>query len=125
MSETFRAEYVKCGKPTCGSCPHGPYWYGYQKRKGKLHKRYIGKVDPHGPGKEKKAAEPWEAILNERTASASLAWTILGMSPTTSKAAVTKKLRALAMEHHPDRGGNTRTMQCILAAYSYLKHRLV
>ncbi|MGH2721036.1 MAG: hypothetical protein ACRDJO_05475, partial [Actinomycetota bacterium] len=24
---TFRQELVRCGKPGCRTCPHGPYWY--------------------------------------------------------------------------------------------------
>jgi hypothetical protein len=38
---------VKCGKPTC-KCnegePHGTYWYGYRREKGKMVSKYIGKV---------------------------------------------------------------------------------
>jgi hypothetical protein len=39
---TYRLEKVRCGKPECSSCPHGPYWYAYFREGGRLHSRYIG-----------------------------------------------------------------------------------
>jgi hypothetical protein len=45
--ETYELEKVRCGKPACKSCPHGPYWYAYRTtNKGKVVKRYIGKKLP-------------------------------------------------------------------------------
>jgi hypothetical protein len=41
-SVTYRLENVKCGKPNCKSCPHGPYWYAYYREGSKLRSRYIG-----------------------------------------------------------------------------------
>jgi len=41
-SMTFRLEKVSCGK-NCKGCPHGPYWYGYWRKGGKTHSKYIGK----------------------------------------------------------------------------------
>jgi hypothetical protein len=47
MRETYELEKVKCGKPACKSCPHGPYWYAYRTTKGgRVVKRYIGKELP-------------------------------------------------------------------------------
>jgi hypothetical protein len=43
---SYRLETVKCGKPGCTSCPHGPYWYAYYREEGKLKSRYIGKQRP-------------------------------------------------------------------------------
>jgi hypothetical protein len=40
---TYRLESVRCGKPNCASCPHGPYWYAYYREDGKLKSRYIGR----------------------------------------------------------------------------------
>ena len=41
---TISEEYVKCGKPDCQWCKHGPYFYAYWKDdNGKLKKKYIGK----------------------------------------------------------------------------------
>ncbi len=47
---TLRLEYVRCGRCTrCASGPvHGPYWYLYQRRGGRLTSRYIGKQLPAG-----------------------------------------------------------------------------
>jgi hypothetical protein len=39
---TIREERIKCGKPFCVMCPHGPYYYAYWKENGKLKKKYIG-----------------------------------------------------------------------------------
>jgi hypothetical protein len=47
---TLRSEIVKCGKTRCRKCErgegHGPYWYLYYRRNGKLTSRYIGKMVP-------------------------------------------------------------------------------
>ena len=43
---TYRLESVKCGKPGCKTCPHGPYWYAYYREQGKLKSRYIGRELP-------------------------------------------------------------------------------
>jgi len=47
---TLRLEMVKCGKDRCNKCErgegHGPYWYLYFCRNGKLTSRYIGKTIP-------------------------------------------------------------------------------
>lgn len=42
----YRLEKVRCGKPNCRCAQgklHGPYWYLYQRRNGKLTSKYIGK----------------------------------------------------------------------------------
>lgn len=36
---------IECGKH-CKGCPHGPYWYGYYRSKGRFVSFYIGKVLP-------------------------------------------------------------------------------
>jgi|SRR5215217_2144072 len=47
---TLRLEMVKCGKDRCKKCErgegHGPYWYLYFRKNGKLISRYIGKMIP-------------------------------------------------------------------------------
>jgi hypothetical protein len=56
----YRLEKVQCGKQcsTCAEGPeHGPYWYLYRRRGGKLVSRYIGKELPA----ETAAAEPEQA----------------------------------------------------------------
>jgi hypothetical protein len=41
----YQLERVRCGKEGCGRCPHGPYWYAYQRnpRTKKQVSRYIGR----------------------------------------------------------------------------------
>jgi hypothetical protein len=43
---SYRLETVKCGKPNCNSCPHGPYWYAYYREGNRLKSRYIGRELP-------------------------------------------------------------------------------
>lgn len=50
---TYRQEEVRCGRETCSTCPHGPYWYAYWKEDGRTRKLYIG---AHLPG------EPLEPV---------------------------------------------------------------
>lgn len=45
---TYRLEPVRCGKPGCTKCPHGPYWYAYWREDGKVRSRYIGPELPQG-----------------------------------------------------------------------------
>ena len=45
-SITFRYETVRCGKPNCTRCPHGPYWYAYWKEDGRTRSRYVGRSLP-------------------------------------------------------------------------------
>lgn len=45
-SVTYRLETVRCGKESCSSCPHGPYWYAYYRDGEKLRSRYIGRELP-------------------------------------------------------------------------------
>ena len=49
----MRASLVRCGKPNCTRCPHGPYWYAHWTEGGRRHSRYVGKlgdgVDLAGP----------------------------------------------------------------------------
>lgn len=41
---TYRQQSVRCGKDSCRSCPHGPYWYAFWREDGKMRSRYIGKT---------------------------------------------------------------------------------
>jgi hypothetical protein len=47
---TYRLELVNCGKPNCTRCAegpaHGPYWYRYYRRGGKVVSKYVGKTLP-------------------------------------------------------------------------------
>lgn len=43
---SYRLEPVRCGKPGCKKCPHGPYWYAYWREGGRVRSRYIGRRLP-------------------------------------------------------------------------------
>jgi hypothetical protein len=47
---TYRLELVRCGKDRCTRCAegpaHGPYWYRYYRRGGKVVSKYVGKNLP-------------------------------------------------------------------------------
>jgi hypothetical protein len=42
----YRRQLVRCGKPGCTRCPHGPYWYAFWREEGRVRTRYIGKDLP-------------------------------------------------------------------------------
>lgn len=46
---SYQKCWVKCGKPRCNCCPHGPYWYHVIRRNGKLVKTYIGRYFQRAP----------------------------------------------------------------------------
>lgn len=48
-------------------------------------------------------------------------WEVLGVKAHESTAGVTEAYKALAMKHHPSRGGDTAVMQTINAAYDQFK----
>jgi hypothetical protein len=120
---TYRQEAVKCGKPTCKRCPHGPYWYRYSYSKGKTTKEYVGKNRPQD-GPQREGDEPyedcWKDILNKRTATVLLACDILGVSTDTAKETVKRAFRSLALLHHPDRGGSHEMAVIVIAAWDHL-----
>lgn len=123
---TYRCEYVRCGKPGCARCPHGPYWYGYWRDAGKLHKKYYGKKRPQAQGEEsvpyaKTAAHPWDAIFNRKTASQDIACAILGVLWSDDWRRIRVAYNHAVLEAHPDKGGSTVAMQRVTAAYAWLK----
>jgi hypothetical protein len=40
----LRQQSVRCGKPGCTRCPHGPYWYAYWTEDGTRRSRYLGRL---------------------------------------------------------------------------------
>ena len=40
---SYRTKSIKCGKESCNSCPHGPYWYAEWTEDGKRKTKYLGK----------------------------------------------------------------------------------
>lgn len=43
---SYVQEMIRCGKPGCRRCPHGPYWYEYSSLGAYRKKRYVGKRLP-------------------------------------------------------------------------------
>ena len=43
-SVSLRQQRVRCGKPGCTKCPHGPYWYAYWTEDGRRRSRYVGRL---------------------------------------------------------------------------------
>lgn len=41
----LRQQLVKCGKESCTTCPHGPYWYAYWTEDGRRRSKYLGKLE--------------------------------------------------------------------------------
>lgn len=40
----LREQMIKCGKQSCTTCPHGPYWYAYWWEQGRRRSRYVGRL---------------------------------------------------------------------------------
>jgi hypothetical protein len=64
---TLRSEMVKCGKIHCRKCErgegHGPYWYLYYRRNGKLTSRYVGKRIPDDLTARAADVEGWGPVV--------------------------------------------------------------
>jgi hypothetical protein len=52
---TYRQRWIRCGKPSCQRCPHGPYWYATWQEDGRARTAYIGR---HLPGQEPEIVVP-------------------------------------------------------------------
>ena len=40
----LRSQMVKCGRDSCSSCPHGPYWYAHWRENGIRRSKYVGRL---------------------------------------------------------------------------------
>ena len=123
MAENFRAEYVRCGKKGCKSCPHGPYWYGYQRIAGKLKKKYYGKTNPNDKRRErmKRETHPHDDIFLKSKATFAMACAILGMGQNLWIEDYKRQYRKLSMLNHPDRGGDEDAYKRITCAWSFIQ----
>jgi len=61
------------------------------------------------------SANPAHAMLQRQQA-----LTVLGLPPNATPQQIKRRYRTLAKQHHPDRGGDPRQMQKIIAAYEFL-----
>jgi hypothetical protein len=114
---TYRCEYVRCGKSHCSGCPHGPYWYGYERRDGKLHKKYFGKPDPRPCAQAEEVG--YDIPVFYRT---TREWClgVLEVQSCDDFAACKRAYNRLCLKHHPDRGGVTRLMARVNHAWERL-----
>lgn len=121
--ETFRREYVRCGKKGCRTCPHGPYWYAYWRDEGKLRKRYVGKTmpPPQGERSERHVPSYLDRIHHRTQATLTLALLILGPGINLLDFEEAQRYyRKLALVIHPDRGGGAIEFSRINSAWAYL-----
>ena len=40
----LRRRLVRCGKTSCTTCPHGPYWYAFWSEDGRRRSKYVGRL---------------------------------------------------------------------------------
>jgi hypothetical protein len=132
---TYKLRYVRCGKWNCrcgqGGIGHGPYWYGYEHRGGRVRSKYFGKRPTSAgwtgdTGSARADVDPPQSNLWDRYAffgkmDQRTAFRIFGYRYATETGDLVKRYRALAMQHHPDLGGDTQVMAAINAAYAWLK----
>lgn len=124
MHETFRQEYVRCGKRGCKSCPHGPYWYAYWREGGKLRKRYIGKTLPTHSIPDGLGTNRLDDIFSPDRRSKSLACEILGIPIDASYVDARAAFRRAQLQAHPDRGGEEGSSKRANVAWDYLSRLL-
>jgi DnaJ-domain-containing protein 1 len=112
---TYEQEYIRCGKAKCHCRTgkgHGPYWYAYEKIKGKLHKKYIGKKlpknDPPPP------PPPSELSLSD-------AYLVLGVESDAPMSDVKKAYRRAIRAAHPDAGGTNERAVRVNAAWERIE----
>jgi hypothetical protein len=53
---TYQHKYIRCGKKHCRKW-HGPYWYAFWKRGGRVGCRYVGKTLPRAVRKAASALD--------------------------------------------------------------------
>lgn len=119
--ETFRREYVRCGRAGCRSCPHGPYWYAYWREGGRTRKRYIGKELPAGCDPVAVGLDVWEQIVEAGRATPDQALALLGLSRQVDWEAVKQAYARMAYLNHPDRGGSALRMSALNLAWETLR----
>ena len=125
---SLRWQYVRCGKSSCKTCPHGPYLYEFWRKSdtGKMRSRYIGKEDRRF--KEEKEKESAAARYDQRclifsrsTASDQLAREILSVHSDYGEDLCRAAYKRLCMVSHPDRGGSDHEMKLINCAWYFLR----
>jgi hypothetical protein len=121
---TYRNEYVRCGKPACRSCPHGPYWYEYFHErtapcKWHLRKQYHGRKDP----RENVPVDPEEAIWQESDETLALAYHICGVRQGMSKAEALRAYRVQKIRIDPTWPDAANKMARLEHAWAIVRRR--
>lgn len=122
----YQWEYVRCGKRTCHTCPHGPYLYEYWRQGKRTRKHYWGKIDPRDDSTLEdlvRPEQPFSDMADPRTANEHLARTILDYWGHDS-AELASVYRSLCKLHHLDRGGDGENIKWVTLAYTWLKIHL-
>lgn len=124
---TYELEWVRCGKPTCSTCPHGPYWYRYRRVLRRLTKEYVGKDRPGCLGRLAKGEDGgevrgwWELIHDPAVATPLLACCVLDLDKDSpSSAEIKAAYKAACDKYDPERGGSVSRMRAVDVAFNYL-----
>jgi len=124
MTWSYQVEYISCGKK-CKSCPHGPYWYRYQKQSGKTIKEYVGKFMAFQYGvegaQEMMTRDPRRLILKGDTATPNLAYAILGLKPGAGPDETRRAFDTLASFCRQDLDALHPELALLTCAYTYLR----
>ena len=91
---TLRLEHIKCSKPSCQKCPHGPYWYAYWHEGKRLKKKYLGKQLPEQPWRPEQSDVGQPVPLTEEEKD----WLTIGVMVRTSFTATRKVYRCLVVQ---------------------------
>lgn len=121
---TLEAQWVRCGKHRCKTCPHGPYWYGFQHKGGKMKSKYLGRLAPwEREGFLSRAdAERLRMTMRPLALDEQIARQILSVSPRAAEHGCYLAAVALllAIDERGSKGGSADRIR-IRAAFNWLR----
>jgi hypothetical protein len=122
---TYEQESVKCGRPSCRSCPHGPYWYRYKREGKNVKKEYVGRelpfTPPSDPPRRPGQIDPVDEMLRVDGNHDLAAHMLLDLGQRCEYLTARAAYRKACRDQHPDRGGSERRMQAVDAAWRYVR----
>lgn len=134
-AEASTVECTHCGLAmTSSACADGGAYYScprcartYASSYGEVFRKAAGarttapKQEAGDPrfDEVKRRLEAWLRRLDEQDP-----WFVLGVAPGAGLEAARTRYRELALQHHPDRGGNPEEMQRITRAYDEIRTRV-
>lgn len=128
----YQQEFIRCGKPSCRRCPHGPYWYQYWWANGKTRKKYIGKRLPDQDERDDLVREQQlEKATKELVAigflpqiapdlTSAQAWEVIGLKPTRNPGMVRARVNSLRKKAASGQCVTTADVGLIDRAYAAL-----